>query len=154
VYHEAEAGRYTSWNQIREAFLASMSSFDTSIAASTDTVRPSSFDSYSRNVRNHVVAHIGTVRLTKVDAGVLNGLYAHLLTSRRCQPSRNGKGYSPEVVERATELHADGLSLEETAQQLRIEFVEAEHITKNTVATLGRRPSTASPARSRPGLDG
>jgi hypothetical protein len=35
VYHEAEAGRYTSWNQIEETFLASMSSFDTSIAAST-----------------------------------------------------------------------------------------------------------------------
>ncbi|HSL73886.1 MAG TPA: hypothetical protein VK853_05450 [Ilumatobacteraceae bacterium] len=34
VSHEAEAGKYTSWNQIEEAFLASMSSFDTSIAAS------------------------------------------------------------------------------------------------------------------------
>jgi Phage integrase, N-terminal SAM-like domain/Arm DNA-binding domain len=28
------------------------------------TLRPSTFDSYSRNVRNHVIAHIGPVRLT------------------------------------------------------------------------------------------
>ena len=119
------------------------------------TVRPSTFDSYSRNVRNHVVAHIGSVRLTKVDAGVLNGLYSHLLTSGRCQPSRTGKGYSSEVVSRATALHTEGLSLKATAQQLRIEFTEAGNITKNTVATLvRRRPSTATPARSRPGLDG
>src|SRR3954464_13718734 len=34
------------------------------------TVQPSTFDSYQRNVRNHVLAHIGSVRLTKVDAGV------------------------------------------------------------------------------------
>jgi len=33
VYHESEAGRHTSWNQIEESFLASMSSFDTSITA-------------------------------------------------------------------------------------------------------------------------
>ena len=35
VYQEEDAARYTSWNQIEEALLASMSSFDTSIAAST-----------------------------------------------------------------------------------------------------------------------
>jgi integrase len=129
--------------------------FDDWLKAIEHTVRPSTFDSYSRNVRNHVVAHIGTVRLTKVDAGVLNGLYAHLLTAGRHQPSRTGKGYSAEVVARATELHAAGTSLEATAQQLRTEFTEAETITKNTVATLVRpRPSTATPARSRPGLDG
>ncbi|HEX7096454.1 MAG TPA: hypothetical protein VF183_11265 [Acidimicrobiales bacterium] len=31
VYREAEAGAYTSWNQVEDSFLASMSSFDTSI---------------------------------------------------------------------------------------------------------------------------
>ena len=29
------------------------------------TVRPSTFDSYSRNIRNHVIAHIGTTRLAQ-----------------------------------------------------------------------------------------
>lgn len=44
------------------------------LVAIEHTVRPSTFDSYSRNMRLHVIEHIGTVRLTKVDAGVLNGL--------------------------------------------------------------------------------
>ena len=124
------------------------------LKATEHTVRPSTFESYSRNVKNHVVAHIGSVRLTKVDAGVLNGLYAELLTSGRRRPSRAGKGYSPEVVERATELRSQGVSLAATAEQLRAEFVEAEHITKDTLASLLRRgASTATPARARPGLD-
>lgn len=118
------------------------------------TVRPSTFDSYSRNVRNHVVAHIGSVRITKVDAGVLNGLYAELLSSGRRLPSRTGKGYPPAVVERATELRSQGLTLVATAEQLRSEFAEAEHITKDTLASLLRRgASQATPARARPGLD-
>jgi hypothetical protein len=68
------------------------------------TVRPSTFDSYSRNVRNHVCAHIGSGRLTKVDAGTLNELYARLLASGRRRPSRTGRGYSSAVVGRAREL--------------------------------------------------
>ena len=74
------------------------------LGAIEHTVRPSTFDSYQRNVHNHVIAHIGSTRLSKVDAGVLNGLYVLLLTSGRRQPSRTGRGYSPEVVERAIEL--------------------------------------------------
>jgi integrase len=107
------------------------------------TLRPSTFDSYSRNVRNHLIARIGTVRLAKVDAGTLNGLYAHLLASGRRRPSRTGRGYSSEVVERALELRADGLTLAATAERLREELVEADHITKDTLACLVRRHSVA-----------
>src|ERR1700712_4363556 len=45
------------------------------------TIRPSTFDSYSRNMHNHVIAYIGSTKLGKVDAGVLNGLYSLLLAS-------------------------------------------------------------------------
>jgi integrase len=107
------------------------------------TLRPSTFDSYSRNVRNHVIAYIGSVRLTKIDAGTLNGLYAHLLASGRRKPSRTGRGYSPDVVERALELRADGLTLAETAESLRTEVAEADHITKDTLACLLRRHAAA-----------
>jgi integrase len=105
------------------------------------TVRPSTFDSYSRNMYNHVIAHIGSTKLTKVDAGVLNRLYSLLLASGRRLPSRTGRGYSPAVVERALELRTDGLSLAATAEQLQTEFEEAEHITKDTLASLLRRQS-------------
>ena len=109
------------------------------LSAIEHTVRPSTFDSYARNMRNHVIAHIGTTRLTRVDAAVLNGLYVKLLTSGRRMPSRTGRGYSSEILERALELRADGLSLAATAEQLRGEFAESSNITKNTVASLLRR---------------
>lgn len=105
------------------------------------TVRPSTFDSYERNMRNHVIAHIGSTRLAKVDAGVLNGLYVQLLASGRRLPSRTGRGYSREVVARAIELRSEGLSFVATAEQLRSEFDEASHITKDTLASLLRRQS-------------
>lgn len=109
------------------------------LAAIEPTVRPSTFDSYRRNLRLHVVAYIGSTRLTKVDAGVLNALYAQLLTSGRRRSSRAGAGYSPAVVERAVSLRDGGLSRGATAEQLRAELREAEHITKDTLASLLRR---------------
>jgi integrase len=111
------------------------------LAAIEHTVRPSTFDSYSRNMHNHVIDHIGSTKLTRVDAGVLNGLYSLLLTSGRRLPSRTGRGYSPEVVARAQELRADGLSIAATAERLRAESEEASEITKNTLASLLRRQS-------------
>ena len=58
------------------------------------TVRPSTFDSYARNVRNHVASHaIGELPLQKVDAAALNRLYADLLAGRR-----TGRPLSPRSV--------------------------------------------------------
>lgn len=111
------------------------------LVAIEPTVRPSTFDSYERNMRNHVIAHIGSTRLAKVDAGVLNGLYVQLLASGRRLPSRTGRGYSREVIARAIELRSEGMSLVATAEQLRAEFDEASHITKDTLASLLRRQS-------------
>ena len=118
------------------------------------TVRPSTFDSYARNVRNHVVAHIGSVRLTKVDAGTLNGLYALLLARGRRRPSRTGLGYSAAVVERALDLRAEGLTLAATAARLRADLAEADHITKDTLASLLRRHAAGEGIEVGSGLDG
>lgn len=124
------------------------------LAAIEHTVRPSTFDSYSRNMHNHVIDHIGSTKLTKVDAGVLNGLYAQLLTSGRRRPSRTGRGYSPAVVERALELRSEGVSLAATAELLQEEFEEAEHVTKDTLASLLRRGSQRHAVDDMPeGLD-
>ena len=118
------------------------------------TVRPSTFESYSRNMRNHVVAHIGAMRLTKVDAVALNGLYAHLLAAGRRPSSRRGAGYSPEVVDLARRCRARGMTLQETADYLGVEFAEADHITKDTLASLLRRSEAAGVSpRQRAGLD-
>lgn len=118
------------------------------------TLRPGTFDSYSRNVHNHVIAHIGTMQLTRVDAGTLNGLYATLLASGRRPSSRRGKGYSPEVLARALDLRAAGTSLNDTAAALRSEFEETAHISKDTLASLLRRHAAAEVGEGpAPGLD-
>ena len=70
------------------------------LAAIQPTVRPSTYESYDRNIRNHVVARLGATRLARVDGGVLNTLYAQLLAEGRRRPSRSGLGYSPAVVAR------------------------------------------------------
>lgn len=68
------------------------------LTAIQPTVRPATYDSYRRNIHNHVIAHLGATRLTRIDGGVLNGLYATLLTSGRLPSSRKGAGYSEVVV--------------------------------------------------------
>ena len=113
------------------------------LVAIEPTVRPATFDSYRRNIRLHVITHIGTVRITKVDAGVLNGLYALLLASGRRPPSRKGAGYSSTVIARAVALRNEGMSLAQTAKRLRAELPEAAHITKDTLASLLRRSAAA-----------
>lgn len=105
------------------------------------------FDSYRRNMHNHVIAHIGATRLTRVDGGVLNSLYAKLLLSGRRPSSRKGAGHSDELARRAKALRdEEGYTLSGTAEQLAREFPQAEGLTKDAVAGLLRRPSVATPA--------
>jgi integrase len=59
------------------------------------TVRPATLHSYQRNLEHHVIAHIGGVRLTRLDPVGLNRLYALLLAEgRRDRPG----GLSPRTV--------------------------------------------------------
>ena len=95
------------------------------LAAIEHTVRPSTFDSYKRNMHNHVIAHIGATKLARVDAGVLNGLYSLLLSSGRRRPSQTGRGYSPEIVDRAIELRAPRFRSPSRPPNLQTEFDEA-----------------------------
>lgn len=113
------------------------------LTAIEHTVRPSTFDSYRRNMHNHVIAHIGSTPLARVDAVTLNGLYGMLLTSGRRRPSQTGRGYSPEIVDRAIELRALEFSLTETAEILQTEFEEAAALNKNTLNSLLRRRAAA-----------
>jgi integrase len=59
------------------------------------TVRPSTLYSYRRNVTLHVVPRVGSTKLTRIDAGVLNGLYAVLLADGRHD---GAGGLSPRTV--------------------------------------------------------
>jgi len=124
------------------------------LVAIRPTVRPSTYESYDRNIRNHVITRIGSARLARVDGGVLNTLYAQLLAEGRRRPSRSGLGYSPVVIARAQQLREQGVSLTETAERIRDELAEAGHITKDTLASLLRRAKAKDRTNSTdPGLD-
>lgn len=45
------------------------------LVAIEPTLKQSTFNGYRSKVRNHAIPYIGSLRLTKVDAGALNGLY-------------------------------------------------------------------------------
>ena len=65
------------------------------LEATRTRVRPSTWESYQRNVRTHINPAIGSTRLQDLSAATLNRLYANLLTAGRA----DGKGgLSPRTV--------------------------------------------------------
>lgn len=72
----------------------------------------------------------------------------------RRRPSRAGTGYSPAVVKRALELRVSGVTLAKTAEELRSELPEADHITKDTLASLLRRHAAGEDGGVGTTLDG
>jgi integrase len=65
------------------------------LAAIEPTIRPATHYSYDRNLRLHVL-RLGSVQLRRIDAGMLNGLYAELLADGK--QSNGGGGLSPRSV--------------------------------------------------------
>jgi integrase len=66
----------------------------------------STWESYGRNIRNHVVPAMGHLQLQQVDGGVLNRFYAMLLESGRMRGSQS-PGLKPRTVRYIhTILHA------------------------------------------------
>jgi integrase len=66
------------------------------LAAVGPTIRPATLHSYARNLRLHVLPQLGSVQLRRIDAGMLNGLYAALLANGK--QSNGGGGLSPRSV--------------------------------------------------------
>lgn len=103
----------------------------------------STWHSYDRYIRLHVIPHIGRIPLQKLSPVDLNHLYRLLLESGRCRrvprPVR-----PPEVRERAIALRSDGLTYQQVAEQLRVEFEGEKRISRDAVAALIRR-QTAEP---------
>jgi integrase len=65
------------------------------LAAITASVRPSTWESYERNLRVHVKPRLGSTQLQGLTASMLNALYAELLLDGR---SKQEKGLSPRTV--------------------------------------------------------
>jgi integrase len=67
------------------------------LAAIKPTIRPSTHHSYRRNLQLHVLPHLESVQLRRIDPGMLNGLYAALLADGR--KNYAGGGLSPRSVQ-------------------------------------------------------
>ena len=65
------------------------------------TVRPSTLEKYERDLRVHVVGHIGFIALAKLDGSALNRLWAELALSgkKAAQPGGAVQGLSAKSVE-------------------------------------------------------
>jgi Arm DNA-binding domain/Phage integrase, N-terminal SAM-like domain len=114
----------------------------------------STWHSYDRYLRLHVIPHIGAVLLQKLTPVDLNRLYRHLLESGR-RPVSAPAARRPAVRTRAVELRAAGLTYEQVAVQLREEFAD-EDLSPRTRSPRScgaqpRRPSspTGQPASRR-----
>jgi len=69
------------------------------LVAVEPTIRPSTRHSYDRNLRLHVLPRLGAVELRRVDAGMLNALYAALLADGKKTVANGGAGgLSPRSV--------------------------------------------------------
>lgn len=109
----------------------------------------STWHSYDRYLRLHVIPHIGAIPLQKLSPVDLNRLYRVLLATGRREPGPAVRR-RPEVRERAASLRFDGLTYEQIAEHLRAEFVSEAMITRSAVAAMIRR-RTVEPRKTDPG---
>ena len=61
-------------------------------------LRPSTVESYRRNIESHVLPDLGKLKLQSLTAGHLNSLYRKLEKSGRQDESHHGEGLSPSTV--------------------------------------------------------
>jgi hypothetical protein len=113
------------------------------------TLEESTYDSYGRYVRLHVVLYVGGIlpqRLTPMD---LNSLYRTLLENGRRTPGPPKRQHDPAVVQLVAELRGDGLTWRQVAGTIGERLPDEAGITKDAVAALHRRQQNP-PKRSAP----
>ncbi len=103
------------------------------------TLEESTHRSYQRNIRLHVVPHIGGRALQQLTPIDLNKLYRKLLDSGRRQGPKRGRAHRDEVLDLIDDLRADGLTWQTIADRVGDTFDEESGITRHAVASMHRR---------------
>jgi integrase len=116
------------------------------------TLEESTYRSYARYVRLHVVPYIGGIPLQQLTPMDLNAMYRNLLDEGRRRPGPPVRQHGPGVVELVERLHADGETWQAVAAAVALAFPEESGITRHAVAALNRRRH--EPRRSQPPPDG
>ena len=110
------------------------------------TLEESTYGSYKRNVRLHVVPHVGGIALQQLTPLDLTAMYRTLLESGRRAPTPPTRVHPPEVGELVEELRASGMTWQQIADDVAAAFPDESGITRHAVAALHRRRQ-APPAR-------
>jgi integrase len=103
------------------------------------TLEESTYRSYRRYVRLHVVPYIGGIPLQQLKPMELTAMYRELLESGRRQPTPPARGHSAEIGAMVDRLRADGLTWQAIADEVSAAFPEEPELTRHAVAGLHRR---------------
>ncbi len=112
------------------------------------TLEESTYRSYRRYVRLHVVPYIGGILLQQLKPMELTAMYRELLESGRRQPTPPARVHPPEVGAMVDRLRANALTWQAIADEVSSAFPEASGLTRHAVAGLHRRrqaPAAKSP---------
>ncbi|MGH8950464.1 MAG: tyrosine-type recombinase/integrase [Acidimicrobiia bacterium] len=112
------------------------------------TLEESTYRSYARYVRLHVVPYIGGIPLQQLTPMELNGMYRKLLEEGRRQPKPPVRQHGPAVVGLVDRMHAEGRTWQAVADAVAAAFPEGRGVTRHAVAALHRRRH--EPQQSRP----
>lgn len=111
-----------------------------------DQVEGSTWESYERNVRVHVIPHLGGTLLQQLQPAQLNALYRKLLDGGGPESAPNFR-HAAHIFERITLLRSQGLSYKAIAERIQTESPEEESITRHAVARIVARSKEARPAQ-------
>jgi integrase len=114
------------------------------------TLEESTYRSYARNIRLHVVPAIGGILLQQLTPLDLTAMYRTLLESGRRPPTPPTRVHPPEVSALIDELRATGMTWQEVADDVAEAFPEETGITRHAVAGLHRRRQAPPTRRTTP----
>jgi hypothetical protein len=117
------------------------------------TLEESTYVSYARNIRLHVLPHIGGLSLQQLTPMDLNALYRTLLESGRQPPGVPPRQHDPATLDLIEKLRADGLTWQQVADEVGDQVPDLAGITRHAIASLHRRAHQPKPAKkAEPGL--
>ncbi len=114
------------------------------------TLEESTYRSYTRNIRLHVVPAIGGILLQQLTPLDLTATYRTLLESGRRPPTPPTRVHPPEVGALIDQLRATGMTWQEVADDVAEAFPDEAGITRLAVAALHRRRHAPTTRRTTP----
>ncbi len=114
-----------------------------------DQIEDSTWESYERYMRLHVLPHLGKAKIQKLQPAQLNDLYRHLRRQEVEIPTGTNRNRSTKAYERIFALREYGQSYQQIADTIREEFPTESSITRHAVARIVARSRDAESTAKR-----